>query len=319
MTRSAWVRCWGAAGIVALLAAPGMGCFSEDGAASSGDAGSATTVSTGPTTSVGSSSSGADSTTSSSAETALPTETVGDSSTADSSTTDSNTTGGIDCELAIGMAWDDEFDRADADDLGNCWVEKAPSVWRIADGEVTSLGTGATAESDHIVWRNGLHADNVEVALEFRIRSGDPRNEPQAMARMTDDSLEPGANYHGYALAPQATDGGEPTQLCLMRFDGGPEPGDQRCENLPEPLELGPTRYRLVLRVVDPGPVLVDGSLAVFRPGDVEWSPVLALPQWQDAAPEQIVSAGAAGFSGGSVIEVLDNFVIEYARIHNID
>jgi hypothetical protein len=241
---------------------------------------------------VGSSSSGADSTTSSSAETALPTETLGDSSTADSSTTDGTTTGGIDCELAIGMAWDDEFDRADADDLGNCWVEKAPSVWR---------------------------TDNVEVALEFRIRSGDPRNEPQAMARMTDDSLEPGANYHGYALAPQATDGGEPTQLCLMRFDGGPEPGDQRCENLPEPLELGPTRYRLVLRVVDPGPVLVDGSLAVFRPGDVEWSPVLALPQWQDAAPEQIVSAGAAGFSGGSVIEVLDNFVIEYARIHNID
>lgn len=315
MTWSAWVRCSSAA---ALLAAQGMGCFSEEGATASGDDGSVTSMSTGPTSSAGTSSSGADSLTSSSAETVEPTTTLGDSSTADSSTTDS-TTGGVDCELPSGMAWDDEFDRADGDELGNCWVEKAPPVWRIANGEVASLGTGETAERDHIVWRDGLHADDVEVALEFRIRSSDARNEPQALARMTDASLQPGAYYHGYALSPQATAGGEPTQLCLTRFDGIRDIGEQRCENLPEPLELGPTRYRMVLRVVDPGPVLIDGSLAVLRPGDVEWSPVLTLPQWQDADPEQIVSAGAAGFSGGAVIDVLDNFVIEYARIHHID
>lgn len=301
--------------LVTSLAVPAMACFSEDtGDAPGDDDGASTSAATSASgesmTSIGTSSTGADTTT---------TQTADDSSAGDGATSEGSTTEGIDCELPPGSTWDEGFDRPDADDLGNCWIEKSPSVWQIVDGEVVSEGEGTTVSADHIVWRDGLRADNVEIKLELRVRSADLRNEPYALARMSDASLEPGSAYHGYALLPRATDGAEPMQLCLMRFDGGIEPGDQRCENLPSPLELGPTRHRLVLQVSGPGPVLVDGRLDVLREGDFDWSPVLTLAQWEDASPDQIATAGAVGFSGGVAIDVLDNFVVEGVQIHNID
>lgn len=309
-----------AASIFALLAAQGLGCFSEEGGSSPSDGGDAASATTGPSTSLGASSTDVasstvgDTTTGSGAETAGPGETLGDaSSTADS------TTEGIDCELPPGAGWDETFDRPDGDELGNCWIEKSPPVWRLANGEVESPGEGTTEPFDHLVWRDGALAANVEIKLEFRIRSGDPRNEPTAMVRMTQESLQPGAPYRGYALAPRAAAVGEPTQLCLMRFDGAADPGEQRCENLPGPLELGPTRYRLVLEIAGPGPVVLDGRIDVLHEGDQDWSPLLALPQWVDSAPDQITGPGAVGFSGGASIDVLDNFVIEGAQIFNRD
>lgn len=302
-----------------MLGSQAIGCFSEQTAdAPNDDDGNSTDTSpgtsTGSTTSSGGPSSSPDAT-------ATSGESVDTSSTTtDSTTTDgTTTTGDVDCALPPEIAWDDEFDRPDGDDLGDCWVEKSPSVWQLADGDVVSAGEGKTAAFDHMVWRDDLHATTVEIILEFRIRTGDLRNEPHAFARMTDASLEPGAFYEGYALMPRASDGGsEPMQLCLMRFNGGANASEQRCEDLPTPLELGPTRHRLVLQVAGPGPVLLDGRIDVLHGGDPEWSPLLTLAQWQDESPDQIVTAGAVGFSGGNVIDVLDNFVIEFVRIHHI-
>lgn len=300
----------------------GAGCFAEETADTpdGDDGGTSTSATTEPTLSASTSSSGPDAT--SSSETVDPSSTLGDSSTSGtgdgSSTDEGSTTDGLDCALPPGMTWDDDFSRPNADDVGNCWIEKSPAVWRLADDEVLSDGEGRSEYFDHIVWRDELSTRNVEIKLEVRFKSDDLRNEPHPMVRMTADSLEPGADYRGYALVPHATDGGEPIQLCLMRFDGVPGIGEQRCENLPEPIELGPTRYRLVLRVEGPGPVLIDGRLDVLRPGDADWNEMLTLPRWEDSSQEQIDEPGAVGFSGGTVVDVLDNFAIEGVQLHHL-
>jgi hypothetical protein len=323
MSWSAWARRAGAWWIAVVLGSQASGCYAEATGDTTNDDdgdGSSSNPTTAPTTSMGTTSASADTTTSGT-ETVDPSDTLDDSSstTGESSTTDEgSTTDGVDCSLPIGMTWDDDFERPDANDLGNCWVEKSPAVWQVVDSAVSSEGEGATAYFDHIVWREDLITRNVEIKLEIRFRSSDLRNEPHPMARMTEASLQPGAFYHGYALIPHATDGVEPMQLCLMRFDGGPGIGEQRCENLVEPLELGPTRYRLVLNVEGPGPVYIDGRLDVLREGDFDWSPALTLEQWVDSSPDQIHEPGAVGFSGGTIIDVLDNYAIDGMQLHHL-
>lgn len=293
------------------LIALGGGCFKETADDAPMDSGDATSGSAGASTSAGTSSSGADAT----AGTTAFEDASSDGTMTGDTTDDGTTSAGVDCALPAASSWDEGFDRPDADVLGNCWIEKTPAVWQLVAGEVTSPGVGATMPRDHLVWRDGLVSADVEVKLEFRVRSPDPRNEPHVLARLTDDALQPGGAYHGYALLPRAAKGGTPMQLCMMRFDGAREPGEQRCENLPAPLEIGPTRHRLVLQVTGPGPVLIDGRLDVLHDGDQDWTPLLTLQQWQDTSPDQIVTAGTAGFSGGSVIDVLDNFAIEGVQI----
>lgn len=285
-----------------------VGCFKEETVEPGADGetsatGDPTTSTTAPITTTGSTTSTTDDTTQTSDSSTDPSTTRDPSadSSGDSSST-STTTGDPDCEPddpAVNFV--DDFTRPDSIDLGNCWVEKDPGVWSLIDGDVVYAGDHATEYFDNMVFRD-VSIRDVESSITLRVLTQDNRNEPHPMVRIQPSSFEAGTFYEAYALVPHIDN--EMMSLCLMRFNAQGFIDAQTCEIVP-PLVANDTGYTLTLRATGANPVQVYGRL-----DDLETKSVVATVEWNDASPGRISTAGAVGFSGGTINEVLNNFVI---------
>jgi hypothetical protein len=214
----------------------------------------------------------------SSSGTTTSTTTGTGSTTADTATTGESNT----------LLFSDDFDRPDAEDLGNGWVEKTPSTYRIVDGVVVGVDNGPSYYN--AVWYRpmAVAVSDIELTVRFRFTVDASTTTPQLHARIQPDVASVGSEtaYIGYATSP--------SDLSVGSVLGGTlSPAIEAPIN--PPLETG-VWYRLRLRVTGAGPVQLytaveedDGQGGWTIRGEVSGS---------DNSTDAITTPGTYGVSG---------------------
>lgn len=242
-------------------------------------------------------------------ETTTVDPTLADSSTTTTTSEGGSSTSGSDTEGDEPTFFDD-FERDDAQALGNGWVEKLPAVFSIDDGMVAAGSNMPQQYFDQVVYQQDSVVSDIELRVEFRIDVADNSNEPHLVARQQDDALPSGEPNHCYILVPQLNSDmdKEPDRLCLMRFDSTGLIGESRCTDWPNADLVVGEWYRLVMTIEGPGPVEMTGRLEHVADG--VWTELVAV-EWVDNAPNQIAGPGAWGFSGGTTGLFYNNYVFD--------
>lgn len=186
----------------------------------------------------------------------------------------------------------DNFDRADAAALGNGWIEKNASAFRISGNRADKLATPSGDYRDNIVYRPaGEDRRDVEALMEFRPEAS-PIGYPSILTRVQQATAGTVNGFQGYMLfmdssstlaviARQLADGSYETRLGQF--------------NLSTPLVNGQT-YRMRLSTVGTTTVTVTGTIEQLMGGGT-WT-VLGTVTGTDTAAQRITNVGAVGFTG---------------------
>lgn len=95
----------------------------------------------------------------------------------------------------------DNFNRPDSPDIGNNWTEKVPSVFSLANGEVSGVATPSQGFNHLITYRPPAEdAQNVEVGMEFTRTPGVDSWYPQVHARVQRDTVQYSSSLSSYTL-----------------------------------------------------------------------------------------------------------------------
>lgn len=175
--------------------------------------------------------------------------------------------GGISNALAIPVVapsdtFLDDWNRPDGD-LDNGWTQKDPGTYSISSGRVVSIDTTPFGYHDEIAYRPmSEDQSDVEVSIEFQILPG--LNFPQVHTRVQRNTLTQPFTLDDYMML---VDGFEPPPGRAIIARQPPLTGVFECYMLaipfPSPLTLT-DRYRMRLRVVGSGPVVLTGFIDRF-------------------------------------------------------
>jgi hypothetical protein len=179
----------------------------------------------------------------------------------------------------------DDFERPNADPLGNGWVERFSGAFNIVGGAAAKQ-TSINNYRDNIVYRpaaeNGL---DMEVQAEIRFTGAAVVNLPMLWARAQNIGANRVDGYHIYL------------DCCYYHFHLGRHLGSVSTEiaAFDTPLVVGQS-YRLTLRVLSTDAVAVYARVDARGDGGA-WE-MRGQTGYIDLTPERIQTPGAAGFSG---------------------
>ncbi|MDH4055272.1 MAG: hypothetical protein OEV58_07830 [Gammaproteobacteria bacterium] len=183
----------------------------------------------------------------------------------------------------------DGFDRPNAADLGNGWIEKNPQTFQIATNSVSKQAVG-TGYRDNVVYRPAAeNLIDVEASIEFRLTSASP-GYPQILTRIQTGSVAASNSLTGYILYINNS-----TSQAIL--------GRQTSTNFVTALAtiaLTPSlttsdTYRLRLRSTGTNPVQLSANIE--RRDGTTWT-VIGQAVTSDSSTARISTAGSVGFSG---------------------
>lgn len=193
-------------------------------------------------------------------------------------------------DAAPGMFVDD-FERPDSDALGNGWIEKTPTTWRIQDSVVRRIAS-ATDYRDNLVYRPASEdIRDVEISVELAITALPP-NFPQIFVRGQKGTIATADTYDGYLLFLIGDPAGTAAVIGRQRGNVFVETLTQF--ELTEEVTTGP-RYRMTFRATGTNPVQLLGRFERAVPGG--WT-TIGQATATDAAMNRITGPGTVGFSG---------------------
>jgi hypothetical protein len=183
----------------------------------------------------------------------------------------------------------DDFERRDADALGNGWIETTAGAFQLSNGRVV-LGSSNGLSFPENVCRRPLDEAllDVEASVLVEFTSSTYAGFPQLHLRAQDSSDVVTA----YVFFVDTTDPGIPPTLDIARIIDGSFT-EQTESELPD-FPGNALRYRIRARVVGTDPVVADGWFEVE--GNGGWN-VLATTTLVDGGPLRIVDPGVVAFS----------------------
>jgi hypothetical protein len=195
----------------------------------------------------------------------------------------------------------DDFNRADAANLGNSWVEKTPAAFSITTNRVAKAATSSTFVNNLVYRPATENMLDGEASIEFRLASTTP-GYPQVFLRGQTASIGTAGTFNGYLLFVDNAI----NRAFLERIENG------NFFQLAQ-LNLNPTlnttdTYRLRMRATGTSPVALQAF--VERLNGVTWD-IIGLAAVNDNAATRFATAGTVGFSGHTEgnTYTYDNFV----------
>lgn len=202
------------------------------------------------------------------------------------------------------MSFFDDFERADADALGNGWIERTSGSFQLLGGQVV-LGTTNGLTFEENVCHRPIEESllDVEATIEITFFSDDYAGFPQLHLRSQaedDENL-----VTAYVIYIDTTEPGVPPALDIVRIVDGAFGDLSQTELVPFP--GADFRYRLRARSVGTDPVVTEAWLE--REIDGAWE-VLNETSLVDANELRIVEPGVVAFSGHVQLQhlALDDF-----------
>jgi hypothetical protein len=187
----------------------------------------------------------------------------------------------------------DDFERPDGA-IGNGWIEKNPSVYSLARGEVVRVPTPTESYRDNMVHRPASE-DLRDVEISVRVRfTASPPGYAQIFVRGQSETIAAPDAYDGYLLY---VEGGLTDELVLGRQRGSVFVATLRRFTLAEPFDTT-SSYRLTLRAAGNMPVSLHAS--VEREVGDQWI-VIGETTAEDSASNRIKDPGTVGFAGNEV------------------
>lgn len=224
------------------------------------------------------------------------------SSPADATSDGALSTDATDAAVDTGVFVDD-FNRPDADLVGNDWTEKNPLAFTLSNGAVQRTADMSLNFADDLVYRPAAEdVADVDVSIEFMFQ-GTPGGYPQLHVRAQRDTIATAAFLDSYIcyMSDAAT-------LVVSRAYDYTNVQDFGSDTIAPPVQTG-DRYRLHCRVTGTDPVTVVGTVDHFVSGSWMTEGVTTA---QDMDAGVMVNPGSVGFSGSnsdSSQYVYDNFV----------
>lgn len=184
----------------------------------------------------------------------------------------------------------DNFARADAADIGNGWIEKAPTAFSIAGGEAAKVSAGGNDYRNNIVYRPAAENQlDVEASIEARFLTSDI-GYPNVAVRVQSSTVASANMLDAYLLYLNNSG----TQALLARQRGGAY--DTQLATFGVSPAINTTdRYRLRLRAVGTNPVVLNAF--VERLVGSSWV-TSGQATFNDVANDRIATAGSVGFGG---------------------
>jgi hypothetical protein len=178
------------------------------------------------------------------------------SSTTDKSTDSSESTGS-----PLGPDdFEDDFERRDADDVGNGWVEKTPAAFSLVSGGLRRT-VGTTPYENNLVYRPDQEWLDAEGVLSLTFDMVDPWGFPQFVLRTQFDDIDVIGSVTGYLLFVEDSGILQITRQIAGEFTL------EGTATLAGPILVG-TPYRLRMRVAGTDPaVQIDGYLEELQDG----------------------------------------------------
>ncbi len=199
-----------------------------------------------------------------------------------------------------GTGFFDDFNRGNSPDVGNGWLERNPTAFEIAAGEVVKQPS-VGGYRDTLVYRPASEdLLDEEAAFEFRLVGGNP-GFPQILTRVQSDTVAIGNVLDGYIIYINNST----TTAVLGRQTGSSFVSTLATITMSPALNTTDT-YRLRLRSTGTDPV----ELAAFveRLDSGNWQ-IIGQASYSDTAPNRIATPGSAGFGGFTEASyVFDNF-----------
>lgn len=184
----------------------------------------------------------------------------------------------------------DPFSRPDGPSLGNGWIEKLPSTYALAGGEVVRVDTPESYR-DNMVYRPASEdVRDVEVSIRVRF-TAIPPGFAQVFVRADSATIAAPDSYDGYLLYIEGDVTGE---AVLGRQRGSVFVTTLSKFSLSPPLDAGST-FRLTLRATGAQPVALRARVERLERG--AWT-AIGETAIEDFDASQITAAGTVGFSG---------------------
>lgn len=183
----------------------------------------------------------------------------------------------------------DDFDRADAPDLGNGWIEKNPAAFSVSAAQAAKLGVG-TGYRDNIAYRPAVEdLLDVEASVELRLLANPP-GYPQILVRVQSATVAAANVLDGYILYVSNNAG----QAVLGRQTGNSFVATLATIGINPALNTADT-FRLRLRAEGTNPVDLEAYVERLNGGS--WD-VIGQAFFSDFAANRIGTAGTVGFGG---------------------
>lgn len=229
---------------------------------------------------------------------ATSTTSVGDTSSTDVATVDASS--GEASSTTTGAppvaGFFDDFERPDADALGNGWVEVTEGAFQLVNGRVALGDTNGLSFSNNVCRRPADEALlDVEASVLVAFSSDTYAGFPQLHLRSQPDADDVITAYVAYV---DTTEPKLPPALDVVRLTGGAFTELAQTELAPFP--GNDLRYRLRARAVGTDPVVVDAWFEVEIDG--AWGE-LAHTTLVDATEDRIVLPGVVAMSGHVQLE----------------
>lgn len=183
----------------------------------------------------------------------------------------------------------DDFQRPNADDVGNGWIEKTPESFAVIDGGIRRVGSTGLYP-DNLVYRPEGDWLDTEATVEFSwLDLSVNFGSPQCGLRIQMEDIQTAGSLTGYLLFVHGSTG----NLMLSRQIAGSFTQEYTAEITP-PFEVG-TSYRFRFRVTGSDPVILDGYLEQLVAG--VWTLHSEVHGMDDAA-ERITTPGTFAVGG---------------------
>ena len=158
----------------------------------------------------------------------------------------------------------DDFERPDADDVGNGWVEKTPDSFAVVDGGIRRVGSMGSYPRN-LVYRPDEAWLDAETTLELTwIDISKNYGSPQCALRTQLEDIEVPDSVTGYLLFVSGSSG----DFTITRQIGGVFTQEHVAPLAADPI-VGDL-YRMRLRVQGTDPVMLDGYLEHWTGADCE-------------------------------------------------
>jgi hypothetical protein len=202
--------------------------------------------------------------------------------------------------VSVASGFFDDFNRADAADLGNGWVEKNPGAFALVSNGVSKVATG-TGFADNLVYRPASeNLLDVEASVEVRFASMPP-GYAQVFVRGQTQSIASAGVFNGYLLFTDNDAG----RAFLDRIENG---SFVSLAQLPIGPGLNTTdTFRLRLRATGTNPVVLEAFVERFSGSG--WT-IIGQATVSDTAATRFATAGTVGFTGyiEGAVYTYDNF-----------
>jgi hypothetical protein len=210
------------------------------------------------------------------------------SSSTDKTTDSSSSTG----EPMAPYDFEDDFERRDAEDVSNGWIEKTPDAFSLVNGGLRRT-TGMTSYPDNLVYRPDEEWLDAEAVLSLTWDMVEPWGFPQFTLRAQLDDIAMAGSLTGYLLFVE-----DEGVLMITRQIAGEFTLEEIVE-LTGPIVVG-VPYRMRMRVTGTDPVQVDGYLEEF--GAAGWV-VHTEAHLTDASEMRITTPGTLALGAHVTLE----------------